>query len=101
MNVVQETGKQVGTFFEIMRSQPLALSLVVMNFLLMGFLFYSGASQLSQRRETVDLIVKWQERSDALMASCVSAEIMGMILMALDDRQQTRKPADLEKNKAE
>jgi hypothetical protein len=95
MNIVDETGKQVGNFFDIMRRDPLALSLVVSNFILLGFLFYSGSSQLSHRRETVDLIVKWQADTDKLMASCVSAEIMAMVLKALErDRsdQSGRKP---------
>ena len=104
MNVVQETGKQVGTFFHIMREHPLALALVVSNFILLGFLFYSGSSQLAQRRETVDLIVKWQSATDKLMAQCVSSDIMQMVLNALErDRQQSsgRKPAEPDKNKGE
>lgn len=95
MNPVAETGKTARSFFDIMRSDPLALSLVLINFLLMGFLYWSGA----QRKDTVDLIVKWQERSDQLLASCVSADIMKLVLDALDrDRggQSGRKPAEPE-----
>ena len=76
---VEETSKQVGVFFKIMKDQPLSLALVVMNFLLMGFLFYSGAA----RKDTVDTIVKWQQATDNLMASCVSGEVVKVVLDAM------------------
>lgn len=73
---VEETGKQVGAFMSIMRDQPLSLALVLMNFLLMFFLFYSA----SGRKDTVGMIVKWQQDTDRLMASCVSMEVMKLVL---------------------
>lgn len=78
--------KNVGTFMRIMENQPLSLALVVMNFVLLGFLFYSGTSQLSQRQETSTMIVKWQQDTDKLMASCVSADIMKLVLDAIQHR---------------
>jgi len=90
-DVTQEVGKATGTFMDIMRPQPLSLALVVMNLILLGFLFYSGASQLNQRKQTVDLIVSWQRDTDKLMASCVSREIMEIVIAALDrDRELYR-----------
>ena len=80
---IAETSKQVGAFFKTMETQPLSLALVVMNFVLLGYLFYSGSSNLSQRAETTQMIVKWQEATDKLMASCVSGDIMRMVLDAV------------------
>jgi hypothetical protein len=98
MNIVGETSKHVGTFFDALKSQPLSLALVVMNFMLLLWLFYSGHSALTQRQETTRLIVAWQERTDQLMASCVSGEIMQMVLQALErDRASGRKPAEPER----
>ena len=77
--VVQETSKQVSSFFKIMKDNPLSLALVIMNFLLMGFLFYSGAA----RKDTVNMIVKWQADTDRLMASCVSGEVVKTVLEAM------------------
>lgn len=78
--IVEETSKQVGNFIDALKTtSPLSLALVLMNFLLMGFLFYSGAA----RKDTVQMIVAWQERTDQLMASCVSGDIMQMVLTAL------------------
>jgi len=89
--VTEEVGKTTRSFFEIMETHPLSLALIVSNFLLLGFLWYSNSVQLSQRRETVGLIVKWQQDSDQLMANCVSKEIMEIVINALDrDRELYR-----------
>ena len=78
-----ERAKNLGVFMGIMREQPLSLALVVMNFVLLGYLFYAGSSSLSQRQETTAAIVRWQEATDKLMASCVSGDIMKMVLDAM------------------
>ena len=75
MGVGEEAGKAVGGFFNIMGGQPLALALVVMNLILLGYLFYTAASITNSRKETVDLIVGWQKETDKLMVNCVSAEV--------------------------
>ena len=60
--------------------QPLSLALVVMNFLLVAFLFYSNSQVLTQRQNALDQIVKWQQGTDNLMASCVSHDVTKMML---------------------
>lgn len=84
--MVVPDGKQIGVFLGIMREQPLSLALVVMNFVLLGYLFYSGSSAMTQRQETATMIVKWQEATDKLMASCVSADIMKLVLDAVQNK---------------
>lgn len=84
--MVVPDGKQLGNFIGAMREQPLSLALVVMNFVLLGYLFYSGSSQQSLRAETTTMIVKWQEATDKLMASCVSSDIMKMVLDAVQQK---------------
>lgn len=80
---VGETSKQVGVFMGIMKDQPLSLALVIMNFALIGYLFYAGSSQLTQRQETAASIIKWQQDTDRLMASCVSADVIKLVLDAM------------------
>ena len=63
-SVTEEVSKQVGGFMEIMKMQPLSLALVVMNFLLVAFLFYSNSQVLTQRQNALDQIVKWQQGTD-------------------------------------
>ena len=76
----------VGTFMQIMKDQPIALALVVMNLVLLGYLFYAGSTALTQRQEMAAMIVKWQQDTDKIMSSCVSADVMAMVLQALSDR---------------
>lgn len=80
MGVTEEASKAVGGFFAVMGAQPLALALVVMNFVLLGYVFYMGTSITAQRKETTDLIVGWQKETDKLMVNCVSADVMRMTL---------------------
>ena len=72
--VTEEVAKAASGFVATMGSQPLALALVVMNFVLLGFLFYNGSSVNSARKDTLDQIIKWQTDTDKLLAGCVSAE---------------------------
>ena len=80
MSVMEAGGKVASGFMESMKQQPLSLALVVMNLALIGFLFYSGVSVATQRKETVDLIVSWQKETDRLMANCVSADVTRLML---------------------
>ena len=64
--ITEEVGKQVGGFMDIMRSQPLSLALVMMNVLLIVFLFYSNSQTLTQRQAAVDQIVVMKLVVDAL-----------------------------------
>jgi hypothetical protein len=68
----------VGALFKILEMHPLLLSLVVMNFALIALLFYAAG----QRKDAVNMIVTWQQKTDQLMASCVTAEVIAQILNA-------------------
>jgi hypothetical protein len=81
--ITTEAGKSVRSFMTIMKEQPLSLALVVMNFVLLGYLFYNGTQLLKLRNDTTALIVAWQQESDKLMANCVSEEIMKLVLDAI------------------
>jgi len=80
----EEVGKQVGGFMDIMRTQPLSLALVVMNFLVVAYLFYSGAQQLSQRKEMAEMIVQWSKETDKILGNCVSIDVMKLVVDALE-----------------
>jgi hypothetical protein len=72
--VTEEAAKAVGGFMSVMGQQPLALALVVMNLVLLGFLFYNGSSVNTTRQATVEQILKSQLETDKMLAGCVSAE---------------------------
>lgn len=69
--VTNEVGKAAGGFIDAMKSQPLALALVVMNFALIGFVYYQNAAFTQQRRENVALFVEVQRDVQKLLAQCV------------------------------
>jgi hypothetical protein len=88
----EEVGKQVGGFMEIMKSQPLSLALVIMNFLIVAYLFYSGAQQLEQRAQAMKMIVDWSKETDKILGNCVSIETMKLVVDALErDRELYRR----------
>jgi hypothetical protein len=82
--VTEEVSRQVGTFMKTLEATPLSLALVVMNFALVAFLFYSNSQVLEQRQSALTQIVDWQQRTDSLMASCVSIEVMKLVVDALE-----------------
>jgi hypothetical protein len=69
---------------EVMKGSPLLLSLVIINFALVAFMFYTNNQVLSQRQEALTRIVDWQRGTDTLMASCVSIEVMKLVVDALE-----------------
>lgn len=89
--VTDEVGQTTRSFFEALKDQPLSLALVVMNFALVAFLFYSNAQTLEQRKQALDQIVAWQKGTDSLMANCVSKDVMELVVNALErDRALVR-----------
>jgi hypothetical protein len=79
-----EVGQTARSVVGVMKESPLSLALVVMNFALVGFLFYSNAAVLQQRQSALDQIVQWQKGTDQMMASCVSIEVMKLVVDALE-----------------
>jgi hypothetical protein len=95
IGVVKEVGAATQTFFSTLREQPLSLALVVMNFVLLGYLFYYTSTILTQREVTTALIVGWQKETDKLMANCVSKEVLESVVGALERQlQEMRKQLD-------
>ena len=88
INPVAEAGKTARSFMDALKDQPLSLALVVMNFLLVAYLFYSGSSITQQRNETTRMIVAWQKETDTLMANCVSKEVLESVVGALERQLQ-------------
>lgn len=68
---VDEAGKAVGTFMEIMKAQPLSLALVAMNLALLGFFFFLTGKLADQRRHEMDAMHQEQKEVRELLARCV------------------------------
>jgi hypothetical protein len=77
------------TFMKIMADQPLSLSLVVMNLLLLWYCFRTTGQFTKARSDAMSTIVTWQKETQVIMAGCVSKEVMEMVLAALERDRET------------
>jgi hypothetical protein len=77
------------SFMKVMGDQPLSLALVVMNLLLVWFIFKSTSMYNKSRAEFAAILVTWQKETQAIMADCVSKDIMEIVLKALERDRET------------
>lgn len=69
--VTGEVSKVAGGFIDAMKSQPLALALVVICFALIGFVYFQSAQFTTQRKENVALFVEVQREVQKLLSQCI------------------------------
>ena len=74
MGAFEEGAKAARTFMESMRVQPLALAMIVINLLLLGYLFWSGHETTIYRNE-------YLRETQKLLASCVHVDDLERLLM--------------------
>jgi hypothetical protein len=87
--MTETLGAAADTFMKIMDNQPLSLALVVMNLLLVWFIFKSTSMYNTARQEFSKILVEWQSKTQTIMADCVSKEVMEMVLKALERDRET------------
>lgn len=68
---LEEGGRAARTFMESLREQPLSLALVVMNFCLLGFLYYTGITATNERHVEMQLLYENRKYVTDMLASCV------------------------------
>jgi hypothetical protein len=66
-----ETARSVVTAF---KDRPMVLALIIMNFALIGFIYYGGLATNTQRRESVRMYVEQMREIEQLLARCVIPE---------------------------
>jgi hypothetical protein len=71
MMVVGEVGKAASGFMAVMQGQPLALSLVVMNFALIGFVYFQSSQFNTQRKDNIALFIEIQKEVQKLLSQCI------------------------------
>jgi len=71
MSPVRESAEVAMSFMDSMKTQPLALALVVMNFALIGFIYIQSSQFTTQRADNVKLFVSAQNEVQKLLAQCV------------------------------
>jgi hypothetical protein len=81
----EEFGKATGGFIDSMKAQPLALALVVMNFALLGFMFWNTHELNAQRERATKMFVDANTETEKLLANCVPTSDFQDLLKSLDD----------------
>ena len=69
--VAENTGKVALSVVDSLKTSPMALALVVMNFALIGFVYMQSTQFNSSRKENVHLTVEMQREVQKLLAQCV------------------------------
>lgn len=59
-----------GAIVDALKGQPLVLALVVMNFALLGFLYYGGVSAHNERSEQAKIMAESRSDLAELLATC-------------------------------
>lgn len=66
----EQVARAAGSFFDAMKSQPLALALVISNFALIGYLYYEGSSLNAERKAERELLYQNRREVAVLLARC-------------------------------
>lgn len=82
----EQVAKAAGSFFDAMKTQPLALALVISNFALIGYLYYEGANTNAQRKGELELLYANRREVALLLARCHWPE--GVPLPELKDKSR-------------
>jgi hypothetical protein len=64
-------GKAAGGFVEAMRNHPMELALVVMNFALIGFVYFQSSQFNTQRVDNIKLFIQVQSEVQKLLSQCI------------------------------
>jgi hypothetical protein len=72
--VVDETSKQVGSFIDALKREPLSLALVAMNLALLGFFWLILNAVAQQREREVNLLYEDKKEVRELISRCIVPE---------------------------
>jgi hypothetical protein len=68
---IEEGAKAAGTFFTIMRDQPLSLALVLCNAALIALIWWITSRQTELRNHDLELYFTHQKETSALLSRCI------------------------------
>jgi predicted DNA-binding protein (UPF0278 family) len=84
----EEIGKVANTFMDSLKSQPLSLALVVMNAMLLGYIYYTETRYVEGRRIAFTKIVEQQQNMAELLAHCIPADDIKKLMEGLGLRYE-------------
>jgi len=68
---VEEAGKVASTFMDVMRSQPLALALSVMNVALLVLFWYVAKTASENRQREFTAMLQSQKEVNEILSKCI------------------------------
>jgi hypothetical protein len=74
MGITEKGLEVVGETVSIFKTSPLTLSLMVMNFALLGFVYWQSLQFNTQRSENVKLFVDQTSKFNDMLAKCIVPE---------------------------
>ena len=66
----EQVAKAANSIVEGLKTQPLCLSLVLLNLGLLGYLYYQGVTDNGERKHETDLLYKNRRETAVLLARC-------------------------------
>lgn len=63
-------GEAAHSFIDALKSQPAVLALIVVVFVLLGFIYYQTSTYESSRRSAVDALLRQQNETQQLLLRC-------------------------------
>jgi len=72
--VTEEVGETTRSFFEVMKSQPATLALIICNFALLIFIFYALYKAGEFRDKLISSQFEYQREISQLLAKCIVPE---------------------------
>lgn len=73
-------GGTVSTIVSSLKDQPLVLALVLMNFCLLGFLYYSGITATNERHVEMQLLYENRKYVTDILGSCIHVDQLEKLL---------------------
>lgn len=67
---LEELGKAFNSVLDAFKTQPVTLALIMMNAGLLGFLYYNGVTQATERHHEMDLLYQNRSEMAKLLAAC-------------------------------
>lgn len=88
----EEVGKATNTLIEAFKATPLMLALVIMNIVLLVYLFWYSANVLDQRAKTTALVTGMIIETNKSLSSCVSNDVIQQLVEAVKHSREMQRP---------
>lgn len=83
---IEEAGKVANSFIDSLKAQPLALALVVMNIMLLAYLFYNEQKYIDSRKDFAGHLFAFQTQQSELLAKCIPIDEMRKLMEHLQGK---------------